>query len=878
MSTNHNNNNNNNNHNSNTSRTTSMNKSKLIQPNFIDLKTNYDYALLKQFYDELMVPNFPKEEELEPLENWVEMFNEQNIDNNSNESLPLFQDPFKSLIEGGVIKNEENTKFSKEVSFHIVLAINPNHDDQQQQQQQKRSKIMGGVVFEYYPSINCGCVTYLLVNTDYRGQGLAGVLLEQSQHQLMLDGKSRGHLGGCNVIFLETNSAEKIKKEDDVMDPAQRHIIFYKLGIRLLDFDYVQPPLSKESGKCRDLLLTCLLTNNIPKYYLGKEERYYLPSSLLKNFVQVFWDSCCSRLDMGDWERDVDYQRMMDQIDRRERIPLLDLPWERPWTLVDLCDSSSSIVSQKPMISKFYHEILVPNFSRNHLVDLEPLENWFNMLSGQQKKNSTEDFHLLVALRYPENDDSIQEPTICGGISFEYHKTTNCGLITYVLVGGGPNNRAERMSRALIQRAVDILEQNAIEFGHLAGCNAIFLETGIHDDEVVDESFESMDKIVEISFKQQFLSNMGWKKVDMDYFQPPLTIDKGPSKLNLTILLTPRIPQLDSRVSTKETHYLPSQLLINFLGSFWKSTCLKTGFWYEQNNLYRKMMDSLSRRKRIPLLGLPWKKPFVFVDMSKDFHEDLFNHFYNALPSTTGHRKTFDQLKESLQTLDKDQEQHVVLAISYLNQSFLPSILGAVVFSYFKKSNCGLVSDLLIKSMRTKDDNLLEQWDIAGELLEQAVEVINDSARKTSISGANAIFLESGIQDQDQEFIIDIHSSTNTLQISNKFVPVSYSTTRQNQGWLPLDFDYKPNDNNPRNFLCVYNSSRLPTNINNSTNVKQSYIPRDLLQNFLTNYWSSTALSFSNLKGDNQNYILKVIENMRLNDKILLLQSNKSNL
>lgn len=32
------------------------------------------------------------------------------------------------------------------------------------------------------------------------------------------------------------------------------------------------------------------------------------------------------------------------------------------------------------------------------------------------------------------------------------------------------------MTKALVERAVDVLDQNAVSRGHLVGCNAIFLE------------------------------------------------------------------------------------------------------------------------------------------------------------------------------------------------------------------------------------------------------------------------------------------------------------------------------------------------------------------------------------------------------------------
>lgn len=65
----------------------------------------------------------------------------------------------------------------------------------------------GGITFEYYPSTNCGLLTYLIVHRSSRGQGLASVLVERAVHLLQQTARRRGHLAGCNAILLETNSA-----------------------------------------------------------------------------------------------------------------------------------------------------------------------------------------------------------------------------------------------------------------------------------------------------------------------------------------------------------------------------------------------------------------------------------------------------------------------------------------------------------------------------------------------------------------------------------------------------------------------------------------------------------------------------------------------
>jgi hypothetical protein len=58
-----------------------------------------------------------------------------------------------------------------------------------------------------------------------------------------------------------------------------------------------------------------------------------------------------------DYDQDPDYVKMTDLIERRERIPLLELPWERPWTLLDLWEDYDV-----ELLYKFYQNFYVPCF------------------------------------------------------------------------------------------------------------------------------------------------------------------------------------------------------------------------------------------------------------------------------------------------------------------------------------------------------------------------------------------------------------------------------------------------------------------------------------------------------------------------------------
>lgn len=90
-------------------------------------------------------------------------------------------------------------RYTQQPELHIILALRW-HDG-------TGIALGGGITFEYYPSTNCGLLTYLIVHRSSRGQGLASVLVERAVHLLQQTARRRGHLAGCNAILLETNSA-----------------------------------------------------------------------------------------------------------------------------------------------------------------------------------------------------------------------------------------------------------------------------------------------------------------------------------------------------------------------------------------------------------------------------------------------------------------------------------------------------------------------------------------------------------------------------------------------------------------------------------------------------------------------------------------------
>jgi hypothetical protein len=414
--------------------------------------------------------------------------------------------------------------------------------------------------------------------------GLGFILAERCRESLEANAKSRGHLAGCNAIFLETNSATKVDAENDVMPPALRHDIFYKMGLRLVDFDYVQAPLDTGKKKVNYLLLCCFITPRIPAIKMGNEESYYLPNTLLRNTVHSFWANTASAKGRK-FTDDVDYKRMLDQLNRRERIALLDLPWERPFTIVDLHEHFDL-----ELLVTFYQDLLLPCY-RERPEELDSLDSWLELLSPKHKNptsssNELVEFHLLLALKYSDDEEENSKPMIAGGLAFEYYPGNNCGFLTYLLVPVG--ERGERMARALIDSALEELDTAAKRRGQLGGCNVIFMEsrTGPLN---ANPNLEVQD----IEQQHPILEAMGWKMLDFDYIQPPNAEPTKKVKTSfLLVFVTPRIPMLLQE--DIKYLYLPRSTLKKFLTEMWESSCSRfPGYDFTADRDYIDMMDQI---------------------------------------------------------------------------------------------------------------------------------------------------------------------------------------------------------------------------------------------------------------------------------------------
>ena len=102
-------------------------------------------------------------------------------------------------------------------------------------------------------------------------------LIEEALALLDYNAKTRGNLAGCNAIFMEaysplghsrshsrrgsdygdfqTSTLRRIK----IIDVTQEHELLWRLGFRLLNFQYVMPPFTANQKKSTRFMLTVYL-------------------------------------------------------------------------------------------------------------------------------------------------------------------------------------------------------------------------------------------------------------------------------------------------------------------------------------------------------------------------------------------------------------------------------------------------------------------------------------------------------------------------------------------------------------------------------------------------------------------------------------------
>ena len=186
----------------------------------IDLRNDYSRDLLVEFHRHLRRrprPTF----ELQPLEYYIDTL-----------APPWGADgPASTANEG----------------LHVVLALSYAESPAQ-----PAPMLAGGIIFEYFDSVNCAVITHLYVLPSKRNRkALLTRLLEEVVRTVDIAATGLGHLAGASAIFMAVHPISATAPPDllpadaaATLDLAAHHATLCDLNLRLLDLDFILPPMA----------------------------------------------------------------------------------------------------------------------------------------------------------------------------------------------------------------------------------------------------------------------------------------------------------------------------------------------------------------------------------------------------------------------------------------------------------------------------------------------------------------------------------------------------------------------------------------------------------------------------------------------------------
>ena len=202
----------------------------------VDLHEDPDPELLEEFKKKLLDPI--KIVSQEDFDQWVRLLPQEGERNTTRKN--LLSSSFDDSNPG--VEND----------FHILLAL----DRGQKLGPNPRGSelILAAMVFEYNVRTNCGFVLHFITfsfatrDDPKHPEDVGGPMFAQAMSILEQNAVARGHLSGCNCIFMETLREEVPRLSSSppnphrIIDFRARHDWLYSFGCRLLDVDYLPPP------------------------------------------------------------------------------------------------------------------------------------------------------------------------------------------------------------------------------------------------------------------------------------------------------------------------------------------------------------------------------------------------------------------------------------------------------------------------------------------------------------------------------------------------------------------------------------------------------------------------------------------------------------
>ena len=286
---------------------------------------------LDRFYKELMQPNFPIAEELEPQQTWIDQLSGHGRSHSSSSpSSP-------SSASQPVAASASPSPPVRRCTLNIIVAFSARDTE--------RRSLLGGIVFEYYHPSNTALITYLVISSTQRGQGLAIYLTIQAWSVMRRVSRLHSH-PHPHVIFCEVNDPQLIAETEDAYSPLTRVRAFQNAGVRAVGggFKYVQPSLEAGREKARDMLLAAVVGPMTERDDAGQP---VVRTEQLTAFLRDFY----LELGVDEPDSDRDFAAMMRSLQGKAAVPLIDFDLARFKTLATSSRRSLPSSSSSPSSS-----------------------------------------------------------------------------------------------------------------------------------------------------------------------------------------------------------------------------------------------------------------------------------------------------------------------------------------------------------------------------------------------------------------------------------------------------------------------------------------------------------------------------------------------
>lgn len=277
----------------------------------VDLSESFDPKVVRSFYEQIMVPMFPLDEERDTLEYFLGGINPAGPGIGDEEVLHVvcaFADPLE--LGDSAVEWVPHTEVPK------------------------NCQLAGAVCFEYYMTPNITLLTYIAALPSFRGRGIGRKLVDAVEEYSCEDAMEYNSIAQCRAIFAETHGHGLV---DDVMDCTARQKVLKSYGFEHIVFPYVQPPLAKGGKSAEDLILLVKILSEHEVTKSSDEKRRMLNGQLVYQFLEAFWpyeeyEDVKSR---EYYQAAVDYLSTMDTLELSSCVPWNQVPFNQLPTSVD---------------------------------------------------------------------------------------------------------------------------------------------------------------------------------------------------------------------------------------------------------------------------------------------------------------------------------------------------------------------------------------------------------------------------------------------------------------------------------------------------------------------------------------------------------------